>query len=171
MQPLVVKESVGRGEALQKSQGLPVRLKIPAINVDAVIENVGLTSEGVMAVPDNTVNVGWFDLGSRPGENGSAVIAGHFNGKNGEVGVFTRLHKLKEGDMLHVENSDGTSVAFVVQGSRNYEPGYASDVFRQSDDAHLNLITCSGEWDGAKGSYSKRLVVFATIADKSLSLK
>jgi hypothetical protein len=27
--------------------------------------------------------------------------------------------------------------------------------------AHLNLITCTGSWDSAAGTHSKRLVVFA----------
>jgi hypothetical protein len=34
-----------------------------------------------------------------------------------------------------------------------------------NDKAHLNLITCDGVWDVTKKSYSKRLVVFADIAD------
>lgn len=158
-------------ETRQTNQGSPVRLRIPSIHVDTAVEYVGLTSEGAMGVPNNTINVGWYGLGPRPGDKGSAVIAGHLNGKKGEAGVFTHLNQLKEGDTLYVEDSDGISTAFVVRESRSYEPGYASDVFRQSDDAHLNLITCSGEWDRAKGSYSKRLVVFADIAPKSLSLK
>lgn len=56
----------------------PVRLKIPKINIDAAIESVGLTPEGAMDVPKSHTNVAWFNLGPRPGEQGSAVINGHF---------------------------------------------------------------------------------------------
>jgi LPXTG-site transpeptidase (sortase) family protein len=145
------------------SIGLPVRLMIPAINVNAVIQYVGVTPKGAMAVPNNATDVGWFKLGPRPGEKGSAVIAGHFDGENGEAGVFTNLNKLKKGDKLYIKNDKGISITFVVRESRIYNPGYANDVFSGSSSAYLNLITCDGVWDGAKKSYSKRLVVFADI--------
>jgi len=146
------------------SLGLPVRLKISAINVNAGIQYVGVTSNGAMEVPNNTVDVGWFNLGPRPGETGSAVIAGHFDGQNGEAGVFTNLNKLKKGDKLYVDYGNRKSIIFVVRESRIYNPGYADDVFSSSDGIHLNLVTCDGVWDGTKKSYSKRLVIFADIA-------
>lgn len=138
----------------------PVRLRIPVINVDASIQYVGVTKNGAMDVPDNSVDVGWFKIGPRPGEKGSAVISGHFDGKNSEVGVFAGLDTLKSGDRVYIANSNGSTTTFVVRESRTYDPGYADDVFRASDTAHLNLITCDGVWDRAKKSYSKRLVVF-----------
>lgn len=150
--------------AVQKENpGFPVRLKIPIINVDASIEYVGISSKGAMEVPNNTTDVGWFKFGARPGENGSAVIAGHFDGENGEAGVFNNLHKLKKGDELYIQYGTGTSISFVVRESRTYDPGYAEDVFTRNDSAYLNLITCDGVWDEAKKNYSKRLVVFADL--------
>lgn len=147
--------------ATQTSQALPVRLKIPSINVDAAIEYVGFTSNREMEVPKNTVDVGWFEPGIRPGEKGSAVIAGHFNGKNGETGVFADLYKLKMGDKLYIEDSKGITTTFIVRESRTYDPGLAGDVFSADNGiAQLNLITCDGVWDGVKKSYNKRLVVF-----------
>lgn len=142
----------------------PMRLVIPAIDVNTNIQNLGVTLKGALEVPNNAVDAGWFDLGPRPGERGSAVIAGHFDGKNGEAGVFTNLDKLKPGDMLYVKDDKGVSTAFVVRGSRTYDPGYAEEVFSTNDGSHLNLITCDGVWDGVKKSYTKRLVVFADIA-------
>ncbi|MDP1709741.1 MAG: class F sortase, partial [Candidatus Komeilibacteria bacterium] len=65
--------------------GLPLRLKIPEINVDSVVEYVALTPDGAMDIPKNIGDVAWFNLGPRPGESGNAVIAGHFGRlKNGE---------------------------------------------------------------------------------------
>jgi LPXTG-site transpeptidase (sortase) family protein len=141
----------------------PVRLIIPAINVNAKTQYVGVTSKGAMEVPSNATDVGWFKLGPRPGERGSAVIAGHFDGENGEAGVFINLYKLKKGDKLYIEDDKGKTMSFIVRESRIYDPGYANDVFNGSDSAHLNLVTCDGVWDGTKKSYSKRLVVFADI--------
>lgn len=143
-----------------EGQGLPVRLKIPSINIDAAIEYVGVTDKGEMDVPKDTNDVGWFNLGPRPGEMGSAVFAGHFDGVYGEDAVFTNLSKLKEGDKLYVEDDNGNSITFVVKGSRIYDPGYADEVFSRNDGIYLNLITCDGVWDRSKKSFSKRLVVF-----------
>jgi len=146
---------------LIESQGLPVRLKIPRMDVDAAVQYVGVTADGAMAVPNNIVDVGWFDLGPRPGEIGSAVIAGHFNGQKGEAGVFTNLRQVQTGDIVYVEDEQGVSTAFVVRENRIYTAGYADAVFSQHDRAHLNLVTCDGVWDTTTHSYTKRLVVFA----------
>lgn len=140
---------------------LPVRLLIPAINVNARIQDVGVALNGEMEVPNNAIDVGWFKIGSRPGEVGSAVVAGHIDGESGEVGVFANLYKLKEGDLLYIEDDKGTSITFVVRKKLIFDPGYADEVFSRNDGAHLNLITCDGLWDGVKKSYSKRLVVFS----------
>lgn len=144
--------------------GIPVRLKIPLIGVDSAIDKVGLSSSGEMAVPGNSINTGWFEPGARPGEKGSAVIAGHFDAEKGQPGVFADLNSLKAGDKLYVEDEAGVSIEFVVKASHSFDPGFADEVFNPDDKAYLNLITCDGSWNEAKKSYSKRLVVFAEIA-------
>lgn len=160
-QGLVFQRSVPQSQIVSVSSGLPVRLTIPAININADIQHIGVTQAGEMEVPSNTVDVGWFKLGPRPGEKGSAVIDGHFNGENGEAGVFYNLYKLKKGDKLFVQDDKGKIITFVVREKRLYDPGYADDVFNSNDGAHLNLVTCDGVWDGTKNSYSKRLVIFS----------
>lgn len=158
-----VSEQVLGTETQKENRISPARLIIPKLNIDANIEYVGLTSKGEMAVPDNTMDVGWFDLGPRPGEKGSAVIAGHFDGNFGEPAVFTNLYKLKTGDKLYIEDDKGQTLTFVVRGSRLFDPGYADDVFGLSDISHLNLVTCDGVWNSSTKSFSKRLVVFADL--------
>ena len=149
-------------EPEQARVGLPVRLKIPSINVDAPVEYVGLTPDGVMDVPKERANVAWFNLGPRPSEKGSAVMAGHYGWKNGKISVFDNLYKLSKGDRVYVEDEKGVVTSFVVRESRRYDPkADASVVFGSSDDkAHLNLVTCEGIWNKIFKSYSKRLVVF-----------
>ena len=143
----------------------PVGLKIPSIHVDAVIQQVTLNKEGAMDVPTNATDIGWYTLGPSPGERGSSVFSGHFNGANGKKGVFSNLDKLKPGDTIEVLTDLGTSMTFIVRESRTYHPGYAEEVFLPKDNGiHLNLITCDGVWDEAKKSYTKRLVVFADLA-------
>ena len=146
----------------QAGSELPVRLKIPRINVNATVEYVGLTSDGAMDVPKGPSNAAWFDLGPRPGENGSAVIDGHSGWKNGIPAVFDNLYKLQRGDKIYVQNEKGATITFVVREIRSYNPNAdAGDVFNSSDGkAHLNLITCGGVWNAIKKTHSERLVVF-----------
>jgi LPXTG-site transpeptidase (sortase) family protein len=145
------------------STGLPVRIKIPSINVDAAIEDVAVTAEGNMDVPKSQFDTAWYELGPRPGEIGSAVIAGHKDWKNGKDAIFADLHKLIPGDKVVVEDGLGGVSTFVVRASRAYNPASdATDIFRSNDGkAHLNLITCQGIWDKGTQGYSERLVVLA----------
>lgn len=139
------------------------RLRIPQINVDAPIEQVGLTSDGIMDSPIGPDETGWYSLGPKPGDSGSAVIDGHSGWKNNIPAVFDNLHKLSKGDKIYVENEKGAVVTFVVREIRKYNPtADASDVFWSTDGkAHLNLITCEGTWDKISRSSSQRLIVFA----------
>jgi LPXTG-site transpeptidase (sortase) family protein len=141
---------------------LPTRLVIPKINIDAAIEDVGLTPQGAMAVPAGPSDVAWFDFGPRPGEDGSAVIAGHEGWKDGIRAVFDDLNELRIGDKVYVESTGEATTTFVVSGIQTYDQnGDAADVFNSNDGkAHLNLITCEGTWNAAEKSYSNRLVVF-----------
>lgn len=147
----------------QISVGSQVRLKIPVIGVDSSVISVGLTPEGAMETPKKPDEVAWFNLGSRPGENGSAVMAGHYGWKNNVPAVFDNLHKLNVGDKIFVEDENGTIVTFIVREMRTYGKDEAAmDVFGSSDGkGHLNLVTCTGDWNSAEKTFSQRLVVFA----------
>ena len=142
--------------------GNPVRLRIPSINVDSAIEYVGLTSAGAMDSPLGPAEAGWYMLGPRPGEEGSAVIAGHSGWRNNIPAVFDDLYKVKIGDKIYVKDDTGATITFVVRELRTYKPtADAFDVFSSSDGkAHLNLITCTGFWNKILKSRSDRLVVF-----------
>ena len=148
----------------EANPGLPVLLKIPQINVDAVIKSVGVTSTGEMVSPEGPFNTAWFKLGPYPGENGSAVIAGHFgHWKIGVGSVFDNLSKLVKGDKIYIVDEKGKTVTFVVRESRVYDPvADASIVFNSNDGkAHLNLVTCEGTWLPDQKTFTNRLVVFA----------
>ena len=157
---LILPQSLSFGETARL--GFPIRLKIPLIGVDAAVERVGITPSGAMDVPKNQDNVAWFEPGLRPGEIGSAVMAGHYGRKKGKGSGFDDLHLLRTGDKVEVVDEGGELYTFVVREIRRYDPkADASDVFGSNDGkAHLNLITCEGVWDKATGGYTKRLVIF-----------
>lgn len=142
--------------------GIPVNIKIPSISLDAPIVGLGLTADGLMEVPANPFETGWYELGVRPGEPGTAVIDGHVNWWYGSSAVFANLHNLKQGDSVIVQDEWGTITSFVVREIKAYKAeADASEIFNSNDDkVHLNLITCSGVWDKNAGGYSERLVIF-----------
>ncbi len=152
-------------EVANREIGLPVRLKIEGIGVDSAVEQVGITPSGSMDVPKQPMNAGWYNLGARPGNVGSAVLAGHVDWYGGVTGVFADLDQLKPGDQIAVVDDLGAEVYFIVRETKTFAASAdASEVFISSDGlAHLNLITCSGAWDKAAGQYTTRLVVFADI--------
>lgn len=144
-------------------KSVPMLLKIPRLKVSAPIRSVGLTANGSMGIPQLPLETAWYKLGPKPGDVGSAVIAGHVNWWYGAKGVFEHLNTLKKGDRLSVLDDRGITSTFVVREIRAFglkdDP---SEVFRSYDGkAHLNLVTCSGVWDRVAKVYSKRLVVFA----------
>lgn len=140
----------------------PLRLTIRSIDVSAVIKPTGLTSAGDMNINENPNELAWYKFGPKPGEEGSAVIAGHYGWKNGEPAVFNELSGLAEGDKMTVEDEDGRVMVFVVKRTASYDPNQdATDVFQSNDGtARLNLITCRGTWNNAEQTYSERLVIF-----------
>lgn len=100
-------------------QALPVRLLIPAIQVDATVEQVGNTPDGAMDVPAEWSDVGWYKLGVSPGERGNAVISGHLDSTSDRA-VFWDLHNLKSGDLVQIAAGDGSRLSFAVVASEIY---------------------------------------------------
>ena len=142
--------------------GLPVRLIIPRLRVDAKIEYMGLTSTGAMDVPQDVNEAGWYKLGPHPGDTGSAVIAGHLDGIHGEPGIFLALAKLEVGDSISVVDDTGKTTTFVVHRTPSYgQHEQPAEVFHSAEGIHLNLITCTGLWNQSEKRFSKRLVVFS----------
>ncbi len=155
------KVGVAGPKAVQKT--FEAYLKIPKIGVNAAIKEMTVTSDGAMAVPNNRVDVGWFSYGTHPGETGSAVIGGH-NEWNSGTGVFVNLDQLEKGDVLSVVDANGISTFFVVKYTRTFDATDAdTGIFESENGIHLNLITCSGDWNPKTKSYTKRLVIFTDI--------
>ena len=140
------------------------RLLIPAIDVNAAIDPVGIDREGKVAAPSSPMSVGWYRLGEQPGDPGSALFDGHLDWAGGH-GVFWNLRMLNRGDRVSVLRG-GRRFDFAVTAARRYafnQPPPAT-LFARSGPSTLALITCDGAWDGARHSYLQRLVVEAALA-------
>ena len=147
------------------SAGSPVQLSIPSISLDAVIAHAGLKADGTMDIQKNPDQVAWYEFGPRPGDQGSAVIAGHYGWTGSHGSVFNNLHLLTKGDKVSVVDQNNKATTFVVNRIEKYDPSAnAATIFQSYDGkAHLNLITCDGTWVASAHSYSDRLVVFTDL--------
>ncbi len=149
------------------SPSTPVRIEIPSIQVQAVIEKVGLDSKGNMDVPKEDENVGWYELGYKPGEEGSAVVAGHFDTKTGDPAVFYSLSKVQPNDEIIITDETQTTHRYLIQNAQiyNFDEVPLEEIFASSKPV-LRLITCDGVYDGVTNDYSKRLIVTAILQNK-----
>ena len=139
----------------------PVRLQIPAIGVDATVVPAGIEADGDMELPA-AAEVGWYRLGPRPGDLGSAVLAGHVD-LNDERGAFFDLRLLPVGAEVLVTGPDGAVRRFVVT-AREQVPKEQVDLsryFTHEGPARLTLITCGGAFDRGDGHYQDNIIVTA----------
>lgn len=154
------------GKNTVQEVGLPAKVSIPSIDVSSEVEFVGLDEKKNMDVPKDAANIGWYNLGPKPGEMGSAVMAGHLDDPNGDPAVFWDLKKLEAGDKIKVTDESGVTQTFEVTRVETYpfDEFPLKEVFADSSGIYLNLITCEGSFDKATKNYSERTVVYSELA-------
>lgn len=147
----------------QTSSGLPIRIIIPKIHLDAEIDQVSVDSNNFILPPKSELSTGWNKLSALPGEEGSAIIDGYVSGQHGPTAMFGDLHYLKVKDIIIIKNDRGVDTSFIIKIINKYNLDTDISTILSSDDkkSHLNLITYDGIWDKVNKSYSKRLVIFA----------
>jgi len=140
----------------------PLSISIPSLGVDAaMVVPVGLEPNGEMEVPEADT-VGWYRFGvGVDGGRGSAVLAGHI-AYNGRDGVFRDLIDLQPGDRVEVEQDEGT-IAYEVVSVTDFDKYELpiDDLFSESGDERLVLITCGGSFNASLRSYDDNTVVIA----------
>jgi hypothetical protein len=158
----------GPGEAKAPSmaslpESAPVRVGIPALDVDAALTALNRTEDGGLDAPppDDADLAGWDAAGTPPGSTGTAVIAGHVDTREGPA-VFYGLGALKKGAKVQVTRQDGRVAEFTVDGVEEYEKdNFPSDkVYAPRARPELRLITCGGTFSKSDG-YSGNVVVYA----------
>ncbi|MEU7038878.1 class F sortase [Streptomyces sp. NPDC046237] len=144
----------------------PVRIRIPAIRVDAFLMRLQLDAKGALQPPPATAPAfaGWYADGTTPGALGTAVVAGHVDTPAGPA-VFHQLGALKQGAEIRVDRRDGRTALFTVDAVEEHEKGRFPDdkVYGDSGRPELRLITCGGTWSKGTG-YQANTVVYATLS-------
>ncbi|NBE50355.1 sortase domain-containing protein [Streptomyces boluensis] len=148
----------------------PVRLRVPAIGVDAEVLPLGLDAGGAIEVPgfEDAMKVGWYTLGARPGSSGATVLVGHRDAPAAPPrpgyrdAVFARLDRLVPGDRVETWSEGGRTVRFRVTAVDTYptESFPTRKVYGPVRDSQLRLITCGGAL-GRDGHWDSNLVISA----------
>ncbi|MFF8014494.1 sortase domain-bontaining protein [Streptomyces sp. NPDC007929] len=135
----------------------------PRTGLDAMIDPVGVTTRGDMAVPDDPSEAGWYRHGPAPGSaHGSAVLVGHVDTDTGALGEFLALYGMRRGDRVEVHRTGDEPVTYRVT-SRHTVPKEAlpPTTFRRTGPPALTLITCAPPYIPEQGGYTSNLVVTA----------
>ncbi|MEF9908804.1 class F sortase [Streptomyces sp. P5-A9] len=143
----------------------PLRLRIPAIKVDAPMMKLALNTTGALVPPpdNNPVLAGWYAGGTVPGAVGTAVTAGHVDTSMGP-GVFHGLGSVRKGATVDIIRADGRVAVFTVYAVGVYDKADFPDekVYGPSSRPELRVITCGGPYD-KKSGYQDNVVLFAAM--------
>ncbi len=131
---------------------------------------MGVNTAGELDTPNNIFDVGWYEASGKPGQGGTMVIDGH-NGGPHVYGVFKSLPNLAEGDIVQVERGDGTIFKYKVVENKTV-PLAESDKYMtvamkspEHGKESVTLISCTGEWSQAQGTYLSRQFTRAILVD------
>jgi LPXTG-site transpeptidase (sortase) family protein len=166
-----VPASVGRaapGLASEAGRPLPastpVRVEIPALDVDAPLISLGMAANGSVEVPPlyNHNLAGWYNRTVTPGQDGTSVILGHVDTFTGPS-VFFYIKTLRPGDLIKVLRADGRVATFAVDGVQEVSKATfpSSIIYQNTRYPELRLITCGGPFDTTTRQYLDNIVVYS----------
>ncbi|GGV06034.1 class F sortase [Streptomyces litmocidini] len=145
----------------------PVRVRVPAVRIDAPVTAVGLDADGWIEAPppEDDRLAGWFTGAVTPGERGTAVVVGHVDTPNGRA-VFYDLGALGKGHRVEVVRRDGRTAVFAVYGVEVVpKEGFPAErVYGDAGVPELRLITCGGAFT-EEGGYAGNVVVSARLVE------
>lgn len=159
--PLAMLDAIRSRKQMLARQSIiaPVRLVIPAIGVDAEVEQIHIV-DGVMDVPRDPWHVGWYSQLAFPGQGANVVMAGHKDWWNVGPVVFWDLGRLDRGNDLVIWSHRGDEIRYVVETTDQISATTAPAAYTANTGSErLTLITCSGTFDGSQ--YDSRLIVRA----------
>ena len=142
----------------------PVRIELPTLGVAAPVIPMGVDGQGVMEVPENVGDVGWYRYGPAPGSStGSAVLSGHVDDYRQGVGVFGRIGDLNPGDLVKVTDDGGVTRKFTVVAREEWPKSEVplDRLFDRGGEPRLVLITCGGSFNDSTLGYDDNIAVTA----------
>lgn len=152
------------GSLTVSEEPAPARLVIPALDIDARIDDVGVQEDGAMVIPAAPTSVGWYRFGSAPGDAyGNTVIAGHVATREDGPGALAPLKGAKPGMRVTVTTADGRDHDYEVAGREAIVKKAlpVDEIFARDGRPLLVLITCGGRYLPELRSHRDNIIVTA----------
>jgi sortase (surface protein transpeptidase) len=141
-------------------RGVPTRLSIEELHVDAPVEAVGVAPDRALDIPAHPAKVGWWIGSAMPGSShGTVLIAGHVDTARDGPGALFTLETLRMGAHIQIEAANQT-ITYRAVARRSYpKQRLPKQLFSPNTPAELALVTCGGTY--RHGTYSHNVVVYA----------
>ena len=141
----------------------PVLLSLPG-GQEVPVRSVGTTATGLLDVPADVDQAGWWSGGSRLGDPfGSTLVAAHVDSRTQGLGPFAELLTVARGARIHL-GSERLTQAFEVRSRQLVPQGSLSRetwLFDVSGERRLTLVTCAPPYVASQGGYQNLAVVTA----------
>ncbi|MCG6568644.1 class F sortase [Tessaracoccus sp. ZS01] len=139
-------------------------MMIPSLKIDMPVSPQGVDDIGLMALPPDPAEAGWYRFGPAPGDTqGATVIAAHVDSKELGIGPLADLRRLAPGEVIVVLDATGVEHAYRVE-SVDSVPRAELDLaqlFARTGTHHLNLVTCGGPYLRDRGGYQNNVIARA----------
>ena len=152
----------------------PRYLSIPSLKIsNARVVQIGTIKDtGQLDSPKSIYDAGWYTKSGLPGAGKGAVLIDGHNGGPTKGGIFENLGSLSKGSEIIIERGDGQRITYQVTDNREMS---VEDINNESNPLGmktmlnsmdpkkegLNMITCVGDWDYAKNTFNKRVMLRA----------
>ncbi|HEY0602190.1 MAG TPA: sortase [Herpetosiphonaceae bacterium] len=143
----------------------PVRLQIPAINLDYQPVSVGLDQHNIPIVPKH--DVGWYNFSAMPGQGENIVFWGHvlrFKAQPNIPAPFARVKELQPGASIFVTTETGQRAEYKVRTAVQVTPDQVSYILPTGNE-QVTLVSCIGDNVIEGGGVTKKYRLI-TIADR-----
>ena len=159
--------------------GSPTRMSIPALNVDAPIETIGLdrrarpgsTGQAPLGAPKDQRKAGWYAAGPKPGSGTGTVLTNGHTYRDGSA-IFQQdfTAKVALGQQIDLLIDNGSTCSYRisavwrdVDAVTDYPLLVASEhLYDQRGPERLFLETCGGPWVESAGRFKDINVILAT---------
>ena len=138
---------------------VPVRVRIPALEVDAEIQDTGVEESGRMEVVASAFIISWLRDSAIPGNDGNSILAGH-NRWAGQDGHLIDMDTLTVGDALEIEYADGEKRTFLLESVFIYalKTAPTAEIMDAGGPARITVITCKGPYNASWGTSENRII-------------
>ncbi|MDN5768132.1 MAG: class F sortase [Humibacillus sp.] len=162
--------------------GIPARLVIPALGVNATFQSIGVDTKAPadsqgrrpLGNPSDRTQAGWYSAGPQPGSGtGTVLVNGHTYHDGSAIFKDSFASQIADGQRIDVVQVNGSTCSYQVQRvwrdvAKSDYPTIVSgqDLYNFSGPERLFLATCGGPFNSAEQNYDYINLLIATPIDR-----